>query len=149
MGQPSSQLAEHEVNISLWHMLPWNSHGVLSGCPVSHSFYKHLLLLAVGVSTPCTFFLGVSNGSGCCHTHDFLQIKRVRRRVVVVVVRELLFLVTSVVCVWIRGRGSEVTTTPYHIHSDFHEKQHSYHNGFVVLFLHYLSCKHKTYRYSV
>ena len=44
---------------------------------------------------------------------------------------------------------SEVTTTPYHIHSDFHEKQHSYHNGFVVLFLHYLSCKHKTYRYSV
>ena len=44
-------------------------------------------------------------------------IKRVRTRVVVVVVvvRELLFLVTSVICVRIRGRGSEVTTTPYHI----------------------------------
>ena len=44
-------------------------------------------------------------------------LKRVRTRVVVVVVvvRKLLFLVTPVICVRIRGRGSEVTTTPYHI----------------------------------
>ena len=64
--------------------------------------------------------------------------KRVRTRVVavVVVVRELLFLVMSVICVRIRGRGSEVTTTPYHIHSVFCLKRFSYHNGFVVLFLH-------------
>ena len=34
--------------------------------------------------------------------------------VVVVVVRELLFLVASVIYVRMRGRGSEVTTTPYH-----------------------------------
>ena len=42
------------------------------------------------------------------------KIKRVRTRVVgiVVVVKELLFLVTSVICVRIRSRGSEVTTTP-------------------------------------
>ena len=38
---------------------------------------------------------------------------------VVVVVRELLFLVTSVICVGVRGRGSEVTTTLYHFRSDF------------------------------
>ena len=39
--------------------------------------------------------------------------ERVRTRVVVVVVvvRELLFLVTAVICVRIRGRWSEVTTT--------------------------------------
>ena len=55
----------------------------------------------------------------------------------------------SVICVRIRGCGSEVTTTPYHIPSDFHLKQLSYHNGFLVLFLRYLSHKHKTYRYSV
>ena len=75
--------------------------------------------------------------------------KRVRTRVVVVVVRELLFLVTSVICVRIRGRGSEVTTTPYHIRLDFRLKQRPCHNGFVVLFLRYLLRKHKTYRYSV
>ena len=77
--------------------------------------------------------------------------KRVRTQVVVVVVvvRELLFLVTSVICVRIRGRGSEVTTTPYHIRSDFRLKRRSYHNGFVVLFLRYLLCKDNTYRYSV
>ena len=72
-----------------------------------------------------------------------------RVAVVVVVVRELLFLVTSVICVRIRGHGSEVTTTPYHIRSDFCLKQRSYHNGFIVVFLCYLSHKHKTYRYSV
>ena len=72
-----------------------------------------------------------------------------RMQVVVVVIRELLFLVTSVICVWIRGYGSEVTTTPYHIHSDFRLKHCSHHNGFVVLFLHYFSCKCKSYRYSV
>ena len=69
--------------------------------------------------------------------------------VVVVVVRELLFIVTSVICVRIRGRGSEVTTTPYHIRLDFRLKRRSYHNVFVVLFLRYLSREHKTYRYSV
>ena len=68
---------------------------------------------------------------------------------VVVVVRELLFLVTSVICVRVRGRGSEVTTTPYHIRSDFRLKRRSDHNGFVIVFLHYFSRKHKTYRYSV
>ena len=77
--------------------------------------------------------------------------KRVRTGVVVVgvVVRELLFLVTSVICVRIRGRGSEVTTTPYHIRLDFRLKQRSYPDGFVVLFVRYLSSKHTTYRYSV
>ena len=72
-----------------------------------------------------------------------------RVAVVVVVVRELLFLVTSVICVRIRGRGSEVTTSPYHLRSDFRLRRRSDHNGFVVVFLHYLSRKHKTYRYSV
>ena len=49
------------------------------------------------------------------------KIKRVRTRAVsvVVVVKELLFLVTSVICVRIRSRRSEVTTTPHHIRSDF------------------------------
>ena len=44
---------------------------------------------------------------------------------------------------------SEVTTTPYHIRSDFRLKRRFYHDGFVVVFLCYLSHKHKTYRYSV
>ena len=45
------------------------------------------------------------------------SLKRVRTPVVVVVVvvRELLFLVMSVIRVRIRGRGSEVITTPYHM----------------------------------
>ena len=64
-------------------------------------------------------------------------------------VREPLFLVMSVICVRIRGRGSEVTTSPHHIRSDFRLKRRSCHSGFVVLFLRYLSRKHKTYRYSV
>ena len=79
-------------------------------------------------------------------------VRRVRTRVVVVVVmvRELLFLVMSVFCVQIRGRGTEVTTTPYHIRSYFRLKRRSYHNGFVILFLRYLSCEHKSfYRYSL
>ena len=71
--------------------------------------------------------------------HIMHIIKRVRTQVVVVVVRELLFLVMSVICVRIRGCGSEATTTPHHIRSDFCLKQCSYHNGFVVLFLRYLS----------
>ena len=53
--------------------------------------------------------------------------------VVVVVVRELLFLVTLVICVRIRGCGSEVTTTRYHIRLDFRLKRRSYRNGFVIL----------------
>ena len=44
---------------------------------------------------------------------------------------------------------SEVTKTPYHIRLAFCLKQRPYHNEFVVLFLHYLSRKHKTHRYSV
>ena len=40
-----------------------------------------------------------------------LAIARVSGRVVVVVVRELFFLVTSAICVRIRGRRSEVTKT--------------------------------------
>ena len=44
---------------------------------------------------------------------------------------------------------SEVTTTPYHIRSDFRLKRRSCHNGFVVVFLCSFSGKHKTYRYSV
>ena len=48
---------------------------------------------------------------------DALSIDRVRARVVVVVVvlREVLFFLTSVICVRVRGHGSEVTTTPYQI----------------------------------
>ena len=59
--------------------------------------------------------------------------KRVRTRVaaVAVVVRVLLFLVTSMICARIRGLGSEVTTNPDHIRSDFRQKRRSYHNGFV------------------
>ena len=41
-----------------------------------------------------------------CHIR--CRFKRVRTRVVVVVVRELLFLVTSVICVRIRGRGQRL-----------------------------------------
>ena len=53
-------------------------------------------------------------------SHLLVLIKRARTRVVVVVVVvRKLFLVTSVICVRIRGRGSEVTTTPYHFRSDF------------------------------
>ena len=44
---------------------------------------------------------------------------------------------------------SEVTTTPYHIRSDFRLKRRSHHNGFVVVFLRSSSRKHKTYRYSL
>ena len=44
---------------------------------------------------------------------------------------------------------SEVTTTSYYIRLDFRLKQRPYHYGLVVLFLCYLSRKHKTYRYSV
>ena len=39
---------------------------------------------------------------------------------------------------------SEVTTTPYHIRLDFRLKQRPYHYRFVVLFLCYLSSKHRT-----
>ena len=44
---------------------------------------------------------------------------------------------------------SEVTTIPSHIRLDFRLKQRPYNYGFVVLFLRYLSRKHKTDRYSV
>ena len=78
--------------------------------------------------------------------NQFVVFDRARGRVVVVVVRELLFLVMSVICVWIRGHSSEVMTTLYHFHSDFCLLLHSYQSGLVVLFL---RCQHKTYRYSV
>ena len=72
-----------------------------------------------------------------CH-HTDLSLMSVRTKVVVVAVRELLFLVTSMICVRIRGRGSE-----------FRLIQRSDHNGFVVLFIRYLSHKHKTYKHSL
>ena len=62
-----------------------------------------------------------------------------RMQVVVVVIRELLFLVTSVICVWIRGSGSEVTTAPYHFCSHFRPQLCSYRSEFIVLFPRYLS----------
>ena len=80
-----------------------------------------------------------------------MTFERVRTRVVVVVavVRELLFLVTSVICVGIRGCTSEVTTIPHHFRSDFRLKLRSYQSGFVVLLPRYLSRKHKLITYTV
>ena len=64
-------------------------------------------------------------------------------------VTELLFLVTSVICVRIRGVGSEVMVTLYHFCSNFHLQLPPYLSGFIVLFPCYLSSKRKTYKYSV
>ena len=64
-----------------------------------------------------------------CLAYDDPQqasVKRLRTRVVVVVVKELLYLVTSVICV-------RITTTSYHIRSDFRLKRRSYRDGSVVL----------------
>ena len=61
--------------------------------------------------------------------------KRVIVVVVVVVLCELFFLVTSVMCVWIRGHGSKVTTIFDHFSSDFRLQLRSYQSVFVVLFL--------------
>ena len=47
--------------------------------------------------------------------HYAVVIERVSTRVVVVVVRELLSLVTSAICVRIRGHRSEVTRIVYHM----------------------------------
>lgn len=66
-------------------------------------------------------------------------IDRVRKSVVVAVVREWLFFVTSVICVWTRSCRSEVMTIPYHFDSDFGLQWCFYQIGFVVLFLSYLS----------
>ena len=63
-------------------------------------------------------------------------------------VREILFLVTPVICVRIRGRESEVTTTCL-FRSDFRLQLRSYSSGFIVLFPCYFPRKHKTYRYTV
>ena len=57
--------------------------------------------------------------------------ERVSTRVVVVVVRELFLLVTSAICVWIRGHRSEVTKIVYHMAQVFRLLLHSYHSGFV------------------
>ena len=51
--------------------------------------------------------------------------------VVVVVVRELFSLVTSVICVRIRGRRSEVTKIVYHMTQDFRLLLRSQHGEFV------------------
>ena len=69
---------------------------------------------------------------------------RMKVALVVAVAKQLLFLVASVVCVRIRGRGSEVTTTLYHF-VQFRLQRRSYRSGFVVLFPRYLSRKLKTY----
>ena len=42
-------------------------------------------------------------------------VERVSTRVVVVVVGEIFSLVTSAICVWIRGHRSEVTRIVYHM----------------------------------
>ena len=57
--------------------------------------------------------------------------ERVSTRVVVVVVRELFLLVTSAICVWIRGHRSEVTKIVYHMAQVFRLLLHSYHSRFV------------------
>ena len=47
--------------------------------------------------------------------HCQVILQKVSTRVVVVVVRELSSLVTSVICVQIRGHSSEVMKTVYHM----------------------------------
>ena len=47
----------------------------------------------------------------CHHQNDIFKKVRMRQVVVVVVVREVLLLLTSVINMWIRGCGSDVTTT--------------------------------------
>ena len=49
----------------------------------------------------------------------------------VVVVRELFFLVTSAICVRIRGHRSEATKIVYHVAQVFRLLLRSYHSGFV------------------
>ena len=60
-------------------------------------------------------------------------------------VRELLFLMVSVICVLVRDHGSWVMTAPSHFCSDFHLQPCYYQWGFIVLFPCYLSCKHKSH----
>ena len=62
---------------------------------------------------------------------------------------ETIFLMTLVFCVWSRGHGSEAMKTPYHFRSDLCLQWRSCRSGFIVLFPHYLSSKHETFRYSV
>ena len=52
-------------------------------------------------------------------------------RVVVVVVRELFSLMTSAICVWIRGHRSEVTKIVYHMTHVFRLLLRSHHSEFV------------------
>ena len=59
---------------------------------------------------------------------------RVKTREVAVVVAVLLFVVTSGICLRIRGRRSRVTTTPNHFRLDLRLQLRSYRSGFVVLF---------------
>ena len=56
---------------------------------------------------------------------------RVSGRVVVVVVRELFSLVTSAICVRIRGQRSEVTKIVYHMTQVFRLLLRSHHTEFV------------------
>ena len=85
----------------------------------------------------------------CHHQNDIFKKVRMRLVVVVVVVRELLFLVTSLIYMRMEVAGQRLPQRLNHTYSDSRLKQCSYHNEFVALFLRYLSHKHKTYRYSV
>ena len=58
-------------------------------------------------------------------------LERVSTRVVVVVVREPFFVVTSVICLRISGHRSEVTKIVYHMAQAFRLLLRSYHSGFV------------------
>ena len=51
--------------------------------------------------------------------------------VAAVVVRELFSLMTSAICVWIRGHGSDVKKIVYHMAQVFCLLLHSYHSGFA------------------
>ena len=74
---------------------------------------------------------------------------RVSTRVVVVVVRELFSLLTSAICVQIRGHRSDVTKIVYHMAQVFYLLLRSYHSGFcATLAMLRLRHMHK-HRYTV
>ena len=67
--------------------------------------------------------LKLTASKACVGKRIYCTLDSFRKRVIVVVVvivlGEQFFLVTSVACVWISGRGSKVTTILYHFSSDF------------------------------
>ena len=65
--------------------------------------------------------LKLTASKACVGERIYCTLDSFRKRVIVVVVvlGEQFFLVTSVVCVWISGRGSKVTKILYHFSSDF------------------------------